>query len=70
MIRPKTVLDEDQRRLLAAAVTKAQAADKAEDETWQAIKEARDAGVPDTVLCEQTGRSRATLNRKFGPRSA
>jgi hypothetical protein len=70
VIRPKTQHTEEQRRLLAEAVKAAQVADEAEERAWQAIKEARDAGVLDTLLCEQTGRSRATLNRRFGPRSS
>jgi len=31
---------------------------------------ARVAGVPDEVLCDQTEESRATLNRRYGPRKA
>ncbi|MGW4467459.1 hypothetical protein [Micromonospora sp. NPDC004704] len=68
VIRPKIVHTEDQRALLAKAVAAARAADEAEEKAWEAIVEARQAGVLDTVLCEQTGRSRATLNRKYGPR--
>ncbi|GLY21713.1 hypothetical protein [Micromonospora sp. NBRC 101691] len=68
VIRPKTQHTEEQRALLAAAVKAAREADEAEERAWQAINEARKAGVLDTVLCDQTGRSRATLNRKFGPR--
>ncbi|WP_328339572.1 hypothetical protein [Micromonospora sp. NBC_00421] len=70
VIRPKTQHTDEQRALLAAAVKAARTADEAEERAWQAIKAARDAGVLDTVLCEQTGRSRATLNRKYGPRPA
>lgn len=68
MIRPKTQHTDEQRALLAKAVKLARAADEAEERAWEAINEARKAGVLDTVLCEQAGRSRATLNRKYGPR--
>ena len=73
VVRPKTVYDDEQERLRAIAVEKARAAEVAEDEAWQAIKAARDAKVLDTDLCgEDTPPrfNRATLNRKFGPRSA
>ena len=70
VIRPKTQHTEEQRALLAQAVADARAADEAEERAWQSIKRARDAGVLDTVLCEQTKRSRATLNRKYGKRPA
>lgn len=55
---------------LERAVSAAQRADALKAQAWLSIKAARDAGVLDTDLCEQTGRSRATLHRKFGPRSA
>ncbi|UWZ37767.1 hypothetical protein Drose_05715 [Dactylosporangium roseum] len=69
MIRPKwQPASEEQRKALAAAAAAARKADRAEEETWKLILEARDAGVPDTVVCDLTNRSRATLNRKYGPR--
>jgi hypothetical protein len=45
-------------------------ADEKVDKGWAAILRARNAGVPDKVICERTGWSRATLNRKFGPRGS
>lgn len=68
VIRPKVAMTAEQRALLATAVESARAADEAEERAWRDIKAARDAGVLDTVLCEETRRSRATLNRKYGPR--
>ncbi|MGC5018997.1 hypothetical protein [Micromonospora sp. DT47] len=73
VIRPKTVYTDEQKALLAEAVADAQAAEAAEEKAWQSIKRARDAKVLDTDLCgdETPPRfNRATLNRKFGPRSA
>ena len=73
VIRPKTTYTDEQKRLRAVAIEKAQAAERAEEEAWQAIKEARDAKVLDTDLCGDDTPprfNRATLNRKFGPRSA
>lgn len=69
MIRPQRRATEEQRRQLAAAVRAAKAADQMEEEAWSEIKKGRDLGIPDTVLCSETGRSRATLNRKFGRRA-
>lgn len=70
VIRPTwTPENDEQRKLLAAAIRAAREADRKEDEAWNAILKARKAGVPDIVLCEQAKRSRATLNRKFGTRS-
>ncbi len=69
MIRPTWSGTADQKKKLAAAIAAARKADQAEDEAWRLIREARDAGVPDTVLCDQTDRSRATLNRRFGKRT-
>lgn len=43
-------------------------ADEKVEQGWAAILAARNAGVPDTVICEKTGWSRSTLIRKFGPR--
>lgn len=71
VIRPKTSYSEEQRQALAAAVAKAQAAERAEDEAWEAINAARRLGVLDTDLTgEQTPArfNRATLNRRYGPR--
>lgn len=71
VIRPRTVYDDEQRRLRDAAIKAAQAAEAAETEAWEAIKAARDAGVLDTDLTgkETPARfNRATLNRRYGPR--
>lgn len=54
---------------LAVAVTAAERARVLQEDAWAAILEARQAGVLDTVLCEETKRSRATLNRRYGPRT-
>ncbi len=69
MIRPVVQLTADQKAALVRAKKLADQARKAEDEMWAAIKQARDLGVGDTRLCDETGASRATLNRRYGPRS-
>ena len=73
--RPTTKLTDEQRRLLTQAIEEARKsrearmlADSATNRAWQKILEAREAGVPDEMLCDETGFSRATLNRKYGPR--
>jgi hypothetical protein len=75
--RPTTKLTDEQRELLAAAIEEARKsrearmlADTATDRAWRKILEAREAGVPDELLCDETGFSRASLNRKYGPRRA
>lgn len=66
--RPAYSGNAEQNSLLAAAVQATGEADAKVERGWEAILRARDAGVPDKVICERTGWSRATLNRKFGPR--
>jgi hypothetical protein len=74
--RPVDRLTSDQRRLLREAVREARRsrdlqriADKAKESAWRKILGARNSGVPDPVLCEETQFSRASLNRKYGPRA-
>jgi hypothetical protein len=62
--------NDDQRKALAKAVRLAEAYEKAESAMWAAIVEARNLGVPDVPLTDATRQSRATLNRRYGPRSA
>jgi hypothetical protein len=66
--RPITKLTDEQRRLLAVAVKSAQHFRDSEQKAWEDALSARRAGVPDELLCDETGLSRATLNRKFGAR--
>lgn len=73
--RPTTNLSADQQKALLMAVEAANRAKRSQQETdmvtdfaWQAILAARALGVPDELLCDETGFSRATLNRKFGRR--
>ena len=68
MIRPAWQGDEQQKRLLQAAVKAVRQARSAEDAAWEAMQAARASGVPDEVLCSGTGISRSTLNRKLGKR--
>lgn len=68
MIRPVVQLTTEQKAALTTAKRLADRHREAETAMWAAIKTARDLGVPDTRLCDETGQSRATLNRKYGPR--
>lgn len=68
MIRPVVQLTVEQKAALVAAKKLADQHRKIEADMWAAIKAARDLGIADTRLCEETGQSRATLNRKYGPR--
>lgn len=77
VIRPTwTPTTPEQKRLLDVAVRAARKAAElkrkaaeAEEHAWQAILDAR-TDVPDLALCGRTGFSRATLNRRFGSRTA
>jgi hypothetical protein len=60
--------DDQQRKLLADAVAEVKKARIVESSAWAKMQAAREAGVPDTVLCLNADVSRATLNRKLGRR--
>jgi hypothetical protein len=73
--RPTTKLTDEQQQLLDEAVEAAtkkhdaqRETDAMEEAAWDRILRARRAGVPDELLCDRTGFSRATLNRKYGTR--
>jgi hypothetical protein len=72
--RPTTKLTAEQRRLLEVAVKTARERkvqmQELDQEIWDAALAARRAGVPDDLLCDETGLSRATMNRRFGNRKA
>ncbi len=72
--RPTTKLTDEQRRLLEVAVETARELKERmaemDQQIWNAALAARRAGVPDDLLCEETGLSRATLNRRFGNRKS
>lgn len=73
MIRPAWDSDEAteaERKALAEAVRLAKKKNEYEAQMWAAIIKARKLGIPDPVICDLTGESRATLNRKYGARSA
>ncbi|MEU8371240.1 GIY-YIG nuclease family protein [Micromonospora tulbaghiae] len=68
--RPPTVLTLHQEQLLQDAAAAGEKADEADRKLWDAVQAARAGGVPDVLLCERSGVSRATLNRRLGPRAA
>lgn len=69
MIRPAwTAETPEQAQALAEATQLADLARQHETAMWEAILKARNLGVPDTIICAKTGQSRATLNRRHGPR--
>lgn len=73
MIRPAWDAEEAteaERKALTEAIRLAKKKNEYEALMWAAIIKARSLGIPDPVICDQTGESRATLNRKYGPRSA
>jgi 8-oxo-dGTP pyrophosphatase MutT (NUDIX family) len=68
MIRPAWQGEKWQVELLAAAVAAVREARLSEDAAWAKMQAAREAGIPDGVLCSHTEVSRSTLNRKLGRR--
>jgi hypothetical protein len=66
--RPVTKLTAEQQELLSRAVQTAQKSREITEDAWRAILAARVAGVPDEQICDETGFSRATLNRRYGKR--
>lgn len=68
--RPVTVLTQEQEQVLDEVVQRARQTEELRRRLWAEVELARDAGVPDMVLCEKAGISRATLNRRLGSRSA
>ncbi len=62
------VLFEKAKKVAADAKKMSEDAEAKTQEAWEAIVEARAGGVPDELLCDETGFSRATLNRRFGKR--
>ncbi|GAA2696609.1 hypothetical protein [Actinoplanes palleronii] len=68
VIRPRWRGDDAQESALAAIAAKFEESRKAEDAGWAAVRQARELGVPDTVICQRADISRTTLQRKLGHR--
>jgi hypothetical protein len=68
VIRPTWRGSDLQEQLLTDAVDSVRDARSREELAWSKMQRAREAGIPDTVLCSRAEVSRATLNRKLGPR--
>jgi hypothetical protein len=68
VIRPAWQGTDLQNQLLDEAVQAVEDARRSESEAWAKMQKAREAKVPDTVLCRRADVSRATLNRKLGAR--
>jgi hypothetical protein len=70
VIRPTWRGNDLQEQLLTDAVESVREARRQEEQAWSKMQRAREAGIPDTVLCSRAEVSRATLNRKLGARPA
>lgn len=68
VIRPRWTGTDEQERILSETIREFQAARDHEEAGWVKAQKAREAGVPDTVICQRADISRATLQRKLGPR--
>lgn len=66
--RKRMILNPEQKELLARAVSAAQELRALKSEMWDGALAARKAGVSDELITAQTGLSRATMNRRYGPR--
>lgn len=60
--------DDEQERVMADVVHEFEQALSHEDAGWHKIQHAREIGIPDPEICRRANISRATLNRKLGPR--
>lgn len=61
---------EQEKSLLDAAVKGVRFSREADKKAWELVRQAREGGVPDTVLCARIEISRSTLNRVLGSRKA
>lgn len=72
VIRPTWRGTEKQDRAVEEVVAAVRHAERvnaeAQDAIWARVREARTAGVPDTVICRNAGITRSLLNRKLGSR--
>lgn len=69
VIRPTFKPTKEQSDLMSRTKAAWKAATQAEEKAWQLTQALREADVPDTAMCEQIDElSRATLNRRLGPR--
>lgn len=66
--RTVTALTDEQKAILANVVEEFDFARLCAAQAWESLIAARSAGIPDTTLCARAEVSRATLNRKLGPR--
>ncbi|MFB9187387.1 hypothetical protein ACFFX1_55465 [Dactylosporangium sucinum] len=64
---PKT---DEERAVLAEAARLRKVAEEAEAAIWTNLARGRQLNIPDTTLCDVSGESRATLNRRFGSKKA
>jgi hypothetical protein len=71
--RPPVRITEEQERLLKKVIKSIdharKIAEREEDKVWAAVKELRDAGMPDVQICRRTGLNRSTLQNRLGPRA-
>lgn len=68
VIRPTWQGDDLQEKVLAEIVKAFGKARADEDTAWQQAQRGREAGIPDTVICQRAEVTRSTLNRKLGAR--
>jgi hypothetical protein len=65
--KPQT---DDERGVVAELRRLRRQAANVEKAIWAAIAKGRELDIPDTTLCDESGESRSTLNRRLGPRGA
>lgn len=71
MIRPSWEPKTDEERvILAEARRLRRIAEETEAAIWANLARGRQLDIPDTTLCDISGESRATLNRRFGSKKA
>jgi hypothetical protein len=68
MVRRRWRGSDEQERLLAGIGKQFDDLHRREDKVWANVQRARELGIPDTVICQRSEISRATLQRRLGHR--
>ena len=66
--RLATVLSDEQEQELQSLAETFELARQYAEKAWASVQRVRELGVPDPLICRRADISRATLNRKYGPR--
>jgi hypothetical protein len=68
VVRPRWRGSDEQEAVLASAAGEFEKARQHEEGGWVFVRQARELGIPDTVICQRADISRTTLQRRLGHR--